>query len=396
MIILEKNLFEENSRKHRTLKMVYQIIHQYGPITKTDLIRMTSLKPTTLVRMIDELLQDRFIEEFGYADSSGGRPPVLYRSIPDRYFLIGIDLSRTSVKVILLNLAFEKLDGVLFPMTSTSTPQKTMDQIIEVIQDLLEKHQIPKDLLLGIGIGSVGPLDRKNGIILNPNGFPGPGWINVAIVDRLQEVIPVKIMLENGANTAVLAEYQMNRGPYQNILYCISGAGLRCGVIVNGRLMEPQTGDATAFGHMIINLHGKECFCGKKGCLASYISLESIRSEWIRRQKEIEDVDRLTMDDVLKLIKRADPLIIEIILDSAYYYGVGLANMVNSLHPDLVVLSGPLIDEVPDYFESIVNTARQYIFPQGTRVVHFSKGTMRDAAAIGAAMHLFSSFFSID
>src|SRR5690625_677204 len=137
--------------------------------------------------------------------------------------------------------------------------------------------------LLGIGIGSVGPLDREKGVILNPEMFRDSSWSNVSIIEKLKESFPTLMILENGANTAALAEYETDDLD-RNILYCISGAGLRLGMIHNGKVLFNNTGDVSSLSHMTINFEGKKCTCGKLGCLICYISLPNIFEEYCIRK----------------------------------------------------------------------------------------------------------------
>lgn len=405
MIVLNyKDFLEEESIRNQTLKGLYHFIHRYGPISKTDLLKSTNIKQTTLVRMIDELLQNQFIYESGLGQSTGGRPPVLYEIVPHSGYIIGIDISRISTIVVITDLNFNVIDKVSFEMGKGQTPKIVIDRLKSIITKFIESYQQQNKKIIGIGIGSVGPLDRKRGIILNPESFAGAGWNNVFIVDQLTRKFSVNVLLENGANTAALGEYYRVPNLNNNILYCISGVGFRCGMLVNGQIVRNQTGDASAFGHMIINFNGNKCVCGKSGCLLSYISLDaisqqikhflhagerSVLNEWLHN-----DFQKISFEHIIKACKFKDDLVEKVVLGTAGYYGIGIANVINLMNPEHVILSGPLFYEQKSYFKTIVDAAKQYIFHPYKNTVTFTKGKLKeDAVAIGAAAMMFDSFF---
>ncbi|MCR2820594.1 ROK family transcriptional regulator [Lederbergia panacisoli] len=390
----------EDSTKYQSLKKVYYLIYEHGPISKVDIQMMTNLKHTTLVRIIDELLSHHFIFESGLGISSGGRPPVLYEIVHNRGYLFGIDLSRTHTTIALLDLKLSIIDKFSFPMTKTHSPEIVIEKMINTVKKHMQIHKLKIDDLIGIGIGSVGPLERKQGMILNPDSFPSDGWSHVPIVPLLEKEFTVKVLLENGANTAAFGENKHLSVKGQDILYCISGVGLRCGMLVNGQAVQNKTGVASSFGHMIVDIGGRKCICGRKGCLLAYTSLESMKKQINEHiaaggNSVLSQSENLTFEHLIHAIKLGDEIVESVIMDSAYYYGIGVANMINFMHPDHVLFNGPLIYDYPPYYEKIVKTAKKYMFNTHENAIFFSKGALKeDAVPIGAAALLFNSFFS--
>ncbi|MBS4199852.1 ROK family transcriptional regulator [Bacillus sp. FJAT-49732] len=395
-----KEFLIEDSTKYHTLKKVYRLIYEHGPLSKADLQTMTNIKHTTLVRIIDELLIQQFIFESGLGNSSGGRPPVLYEIVQNRGYIIGIDISRTHTTIALLGLKLSIIEKYTFPMTHVHTPEIVIENIIDTIKLFMQRHNVTEEDLIGIGVGSVGPLDRKLGLILDPDSFPCIGWNHVPIVSSLEKVFPVKVLLENGANTAAFAEYLHSSAIGQDILYCINGVGLRCGMLVNGQVVQNKTGVASAFGHMIVDIDGRECICGRKGCLLSYTSLDSMKTQIYEQiaaggKSLISTEQTLTFELLIQAAKAGDEIVENVILNSAHYYGIGIANMINFMQLDQVLLNGPLIYEYPPYYEKIVQTAQKYMFNTYENAVLFNKGALKeDAVPIGAAALLLNTFFT--
>lgn len=392
-----KNFLEDSSPKNQELKNLYLLIHQFGPISRAELLEKTKMKQTKLAGMIEELLNNKFIYENGFGESAGGRPPVLYQIEPKCSYIIGVYISRLETRVVLIDLQFNIIDLEVVVMTSMHTPMIVISKVKQTINNLLEKYTISIHQLLGIGIGSSGSLQREKGIIRRPEFFFAPGWGEIPIVDILAESFPIKIMLEFAVNTAVLGEYRYSSLPFNHILYCMSGLALGCGVITNGELVYSEKfDDVMGYGHMIIDADGRLCSCGKRGCLISYTSPYAILEELTQKDPLLDweeaDKEKVDIDHIIEFLKQGDSQTEEIVLKSAYYLGIGVANMVNLLHSEYIILNGPLIHEYPHYYEEVIESALHHLYKK--EGIKFSKGSLKEnAAAVGSAILVFDNFF---
>ncbi|MBM4761856.1 ROK family protein [Bacillus sp. B15-48] len=394
-----KEFIANDSVRNQMLKKVYKLIHQKHQTSKNELLEETNIKQTTLTRMLDEMLNRNFILESGYGKSSGGRPPVLYQINEKIAYIIGIDISRIETKVILMDLFFQPIEIETFQMTKKESPQVVFSKVIQIIHTFLANFKIELEQLLGIGVGTVGPLNRQEGIIDNPEAFQSPKWQNVKVKEILSETFSVPIIVENGANTAALAEYTHHQFLYKNILYCIGGFGVRCGVISNGQFVHSKQGDSSAYGHIIIQAEGRLCTCGRKGCLTTYASFGAMLDEYKSRVKHestsLNAIDpSILMDEFINELKKNDSLTKDIVKKAAYYYGIGIANMINVLHPELVVLHGSLIYESPYYYERVVESALKHTYSKDKDSIQFKKGGLgANGIAIGAGIQVFQTYF---
>ncbi|WP_209123609.1 ROK family protein [Alkalihalobacillus sp. BA299] len=315
----------------------------------------------------------------------------MYKVQKDSGFLIGIEIARV-VQVLLLDIEFNILNRKMFSVTTEHTPEVTISIIIDMIKQLIQTHQLSANDIIGIGIGAVGPLDRKNGRMINPESFIAPGWDNVPIINELQKEFPVPIIINNGANTAALAEYQAQLFSSENLLYCISGYGIRCGFIHAGISLNSRQGDASSYGHIIVEPGGRLCSCGKRGCLNAYSSFGAM-FEQIKR--EVPSLELTSSSQLVEALTQKVQIVEKVVLESAYYYGLAIANMMNLLHPDVVLLQGRLIEESGAYLNKVISIATDHAYSSRSQDIIIRKGQLgRDAVAVGAAVEVFQSFFS--
>lgn len=381
---------------------ILSIIQKKGPITKKDLQIVANIKLTTLNRVMKTLEDKKIVVEYGESESTGGRKAVEYDVSQTGFYVIGIDLSRTYVKVILTDMKLNILKKEEFIMDESYSPQKTVEKIIFIIEEMLSNLSISSNHVLGIGIGTIGPIDRENGIILNPRSFFNPNWVNVPIKSMLEARLSSPCFIDNGANTAVLAEYLYGKGKdLKSVVYIHCGIGLRSAIITDGIIIRTMNHREDAFGHMIVehrilNHNVKVCSCGNSGCIESYSSIDSIIKKINAKTKNNNrPLSEINYREILKSELQNNDIAIEAVDQGAEILGVGLSNLVRLLNPELVILSGPLIMEFERYYEKSIQTFHS-INPIENRVV-FSKGGRfkEDVIALGSAAMVMEFYLNI-
>jgi len=375
-------------------KKVFDIILKQGPITKNEILNLTNMKLTTLNRFADPLESLNLIVESGIGDSSGGRKPTLYDVKADCFYIVGIDISRTYAQVVLVNMKMEIVFKERLVMDETSSPQNTVDILSKIILKALSLFNIPLEKILGMGIGVVGPIDREQGNIKNPVNFYSNDWVNVPIISMFEAKFKLPVFIDNGANTAVLAEYIFGAGKgLKNIAYFNCGVGIRTGAITSGIITRSINDGEDAFGHMVIDVDGDLCSCGNYGCIECYSSIISITKKFTSEIKKgrstniIKPLNEISYKDITKAAMEGDPLSKEIIAGAAGILGTGLANYINLLNPHMVILSGTLIKNSDMFYRISTEVASKKNFLAGHKTVFFSNGGNfgEDAISIGAA-----------
>jgi predicted NBD/HSP70 family sugar kinase len=203
-------------------------------------------------------------------------------------------------------------------------------------------------------------------------------------VDYLKQKNNTYVFLDNGTNLAALAEYRINYWKEtDNLVFVSSDMGIRCGTIIQGRLVSNKKEMDDAFGHIIVDIHGRRCSCGSYGCLQAYSSLPAIRNEVVRLmkrgktsllQENINDVEEMDFHHILNALEKEDPLCLEVVKDAAYYFGIGLSNLIFLLCPDIVIFGGTLVPK-PLFYDVASETAQKRLMHYPNSNVQMIKST---------------------
>ncbi|ADY54869.1 ROK family protein [Syntrophobotulus glycolicus DSM 8271] len=382
-------------------KRILKLFLHKGAMTKKQLSKLSGLKLTTLNRMMLPLEDLNLIVKSDIEKSSGGRKPALYDVNVKDYYLLGVDISRLYTQIVLTNLKMKPLEKYRFDMNQELTPEATLKRILEWIQNVLAK--IKDESVLGIGIGTVGPLDRENGVIINPENFEAQGWKNIAVKSIFEEKLGLPVLIDNGANAAVLAEanYGIGKG-IKNIMYLNCGVGIRTGFISSGIFVRTVNDSEDTFAHTVIDVKGKECRCGNHGCIEKYSSIHAILEEFADRVQKggvtrvSKPARQISYLDICRAAEDDDPLSAEVIQNAALIMGTGLANFIQLFNPGIVVLSGPLIRYSKLFYEECVRAARRKSFWNQGNNINFSRGGSfaENAISIGSAALVVENLFN--
>lgn len=390
----------------RRYKEIYEWIRKQGIVSKTDLLEKSGMTGSTLTRTLEELTTAGLIREAGFGESTGGRRPILYELEAGYAYVFGLEISRLVSRLSLFNLRMDRLDSVQWTMTEQMTPTVLLGRIEEAARAMLARRGLSASDVLGIGVGAVGPLDRSAGTLLQPSYFPASGWRHVNVKDELERRLGVPALLDNGANTALIGEYWADRErDYLHLLYVHVGVGLRSAMMTGGKLVYGAVDMEGSIGQMIIQSDGPRLReTGNYGALESYASIYSLELQAQAKLKqgrdsmlrELEpDPDKIQFAHLVQALQANDPLTVELFTQAATYFGIGLSNLLNILHPEKVILGGTLISSHPAFFHVATRVAiqRTYYYPQYQVV--FSQGTLgEDALVTGAALMVIDQWTS--
>jgi predicted NBD/HSP70 family sugar kinase len=354
---------------------VFEAIARSVKLSKLELHRSFSLTGSSMARVLDELIAHGLIRENGYGPSTGGRRPILYELNPEYGYLLGLEVSRTYSAIGLFDMALQPLASHKWNMDESMDPGALTTAVKRWIGRAISRLSIPREKLIGLGIGSVGPLDRDSGMLLNTNHFHAQGWKNIPLRSMMEEALGIKVVLESGASAALIGEHwSLKEEMPDHMLYVHVGAGIRSAMMSDGRIVRGAADMEESIGGMIIQSSGPTSDSPETfGILKDFVTL-----------KALEKADFPTL---LQSLKNNDPHIERLFMQSATYLGIGLANIINMVHPEKIILGGPLVHSSSRYYETAIATAVSHIYSDSGYRPRFSQGRLKEqAVAAGAAV----------
>ncbi|MBU5465397.1 ROK family protein [Virgibacillus sp. MSJ-26] len=296
-----------------------------------------------------------------------------------KYF-IGVDIGGTKVAIAVVSETGKILKQNVIPTELTILPKEMIMKISNSIREILAQTEIVKNDIIGIGIGSPGPLDAKEGLITHPPNLQN--WRNVPIVKWMKEWWSVPIILENDANAAALAEKWLGAAQdNQNFVYMTVSTGIGSGIIADGKIYHGASGNAGDIGHTVVDPSFGQCSCGQYGCLESIASGTAIA----KRGSDILG-KQVTTKDVFTLYDEGHLKIVAFINKVFKVLGVACVSIINTFDPEKIVIGGGVSQVEAPLFEMIRDYVRNYALnPNGRNTTIVKAELDQNAGVIGAA-----------
>ena len=240
---------------------------------------------------------------------------------------IGIDLGGTKTEGILLD---EKYD--IIERKRIKTPQENgYDSIVKSITFLINDLKKKTSEKTSIGLCTPGVTDPNSGLIKNSNT---QCLIGMPLKNDLENILDQEILMENDANCFALAESLLGSAKDHEVVFgVIMGTGVGGGIVINGTIHKGRSNIAGEWGHHILYPNGNECYCGKQGCVETYISGPALERRWFEITGTKESLQSITQNLSFEKAEQWKSEFLE-------NFGMALANVVDILDPDVIVLGG--------------------------------------------------------
>ncbi|MFJ3636106.1 ROK family protein [Streptomyces sp. NPDC090112] len=320
-----------------------------GPVSRQEIAAATGLSFATAANLVAELLEAGVLREAGREDSRGGRPRARLAVNPDRGVLIGIDVAETSVEVELFDLALTVLSSVRLPLPQADVrPDHVIDTIVAGVEGLLGAAGAPPRIL-GAGVSVPGLVEREGGVSVFS---PYWSWRNVPLRSLLSERLAMSLYLDNPLKAGTVAEMWFGAGREVDDLVVLTlRAGVGAGIAVEGALYRGATNSAGEWGHTCLVRGGRECRCGRQGCVEAYVSTRGI-ADTVREldaDSPLLDADEDTVvTKVAHAMAEGDTVAAETVTRTARYLGEAAADLLNLFNPQTLVLGGWVAERLGD------------------------------------------------
>jgi glucokinase len=312
--------------------------------------------------------------------------------------IVGVDLGGTSLRA----LAVDGRNQILSVEKGSTQPDASAASLIREIAASVKKAVtgagVSWSKVRAVSVGAPGAVDPEHGVVYKA---PNLGWENVRLGRKLGALLSVPVLVENDVNAGTMGEYALGAGKgTRNMIGIFVGTGIGGGLVIDGELHEGYRGAAGEIGHMIIEKNGPRCGCGKSGCVEALASRTAMERE-VRRairhgakslvlqiMKERKRI-RMTSSIIVRALDRNDPLMHQVLKRAQFYLGILVANLVNTVDPEVVVIGGGVAERLGERFVAPIRaTAWEYFLRQdGRERIKILHGVLGDnAGALGAAV----------
>ncbi len=307
-------------------------------------------------------------------------------------YYVGVDLGGTKILSGLFKSSLECVGTAKLSTKSQRGVEAVIERVARCVREAADEADLTLKQVAGVGIGAPGAVNFAEGrVIFAPNM---EGWKDVPLKKGLEKLLDVPVFVENDCNIAALGVHvaELKAKP-KSMVGIFVGTGIGGGLIINGDLYAGFNHTAAEIGHMVLDVNGPKCGCGNKGCFEALASRTAIFQQIKAGVKDGEktlltdmlgdDLSDMRSGDLRKAIRRGDKFVDKVVEGAAEYIGIGVANLVNILSPEVVVLGGGVMEALADEMMSvIVETAKDYAMPGTMKGVEIIASKLGDSAGI--------------
>ncbi len=374
--------------KSMNKSIILNKIRKDGPISRAQIARETNLTRPTVSSNVKELIDQKIVEESDIGQSQGGRKPTMLIINNDAFCIMGVDAGPDSIECIIADLAGNVLERTETQLQLPINNKQFIDTLISCISDCLKKSK-GKDVI-GIGVAMHGVVDVETGVSLVA---PNLGLANIPIKEELEAVFGLEVKVENDARAMALGEYWFgDHGELESMLAVNIGRGVGAGLIIDGKLYHGSSDIAGEIGHMTIDLNGRVCECGNRGCLQTFVTGPAIA----RQMMETAVDNSVTAEQIFEQATSGNEEAAAVLREAGRAMGVGLTNLIHIVNPEKIVLGGGVSKAEKFILPAIRDTIEaSALTPVASRTkVEISK-LGDDATLIGAVTLLLVDVFEL-
>jgi len=297
-------------------------------------------------KMLTDLIKKGVVSETGYAQSTGGRRPLMYSLNPEVLYVVAIAMDQFLTRIAIMDLHNRIVveERIELPLAKNDA---ALSLLAQHINKVIERSGIPLERFVGVGIGMPGFIDVKKGINYSHLDHEGKN-----IAHYISNAVQLPVMIDNDSTLIALAELRFGAARNtKNTLIINIAWGIGMGLVLNGELYRGNNGFAGEFSHTpLYSTNTDLCVCGKVGCLESEASLLAMinkarqklaagRPSMLKGINEDTPLEQI-LESIIKAAKQGDKLSVELLSESGSAIGRGIAALIHILNPEMIVLGG--------------------------------------------------------
>lgn len=338
---------------------VYQLIDQFGPISRIDLSKLSALAPASITKITRELIDAHLVHETIVQEvTSRGRPAVGLQTNNSGWQFLSLRLARGY-----LSIALHELGGDVIVQSQVVIEETLQDEVLKrllvEIHRFFEQHSAYLERVTSIAITLPGLVHSESGVVLQ---MPYYDVERLELGPAVYKETGLPVFIANDTRAWALAEKLFgNSQQNKNSVLISVHNGLGAGIILEDKLLEGRLGNVGELGHIQIDANGKQCHCGNFGCLETVASARAIvrqvRGLIQQGEKTILKVDGLTVVGICEAANKGDALALSVIQELGQNLGKAVALVVNMFNPEKVLIGGD------------INAAKDLLLPEIRRCV---------------------------
>lgn len=377
--------------RKRNEKLILGLIQQNGDLSQSEAVNLTGLKPPTVLRIFTNLEKDKLIKinkKKSINTEKKGRRPVFYKINKKAAYAIGIDFCSTSASIVIVDFNRKPVYEEFVEFESIHTGETILQFLFKIIDDGLATLNINLGKILGIGIGAPGRVDVTSGTAFYFDRIQG--LTDYHLKDSMEERYSLPIFVNNNCSVIAMNEYQHGIvSESRSLITLLIRSGVGGAFINEGRVFTSNNQSPMEIGHICIDPNGRECECGEKGCLESYLSEAAI----IKDLQKIHPIKSFLEIDEFLLYE--DKEMKSFLQEKARYFSMALKILNRSFSPDTFLIisrSALLAEKISNYCEDIMlKDSRRF---NSEPVILKHTAYIPSNAGQGAADMVFSDYFN--
>jgi glucokinase len=309
---------------------------------------------------------------------------------PDAPYVVGVDLGGTNLRAALTDREGHIVQDARRPSRSDRPAHVTLENLIDAVREVMDEQKVTAREVVGIGIGLPGIMDSEAGVVFwSPNFLD---WRDVAVSPVVSQALRLPAYIINDARCAALGELQFGAGRgVKHMVMITLGTGIGGAIVVDGKLLLGPNGSIGEVGHHTIDVNGRRCGCGNFGCWEALCGRDAIVERALRliqhgRETQLvelaPDRDALTPALIAQAAASGDAVALTVMEETGFYVGIGVANLINMLNPELVVVGGGIAGAGKLLFGPLERTVRVRAVAPQARTARIVPAELGDNAGV--------------
>jgi predicted NBD/HSP70 family sugar kinase len=355
---------------------VVSVLQQLGPLSQADLARESGLSPATISAIVRELELEKRLER----ESSRRGAPLSLLPLPG--FVLGFDYGHRHLRVAVADRTGRVLGDAAKQLPLDHDAATGVKAGVTMTKRLLSEAGGSLDDVVAAGMGLPAPVLGESHLVGSSSILPG--WVGVHADEALAAALGHPVTVDNDANLGALAEMTWGAGRgARDLVYLKLATGIGAGIVVGGEIVRGAAGTAGEIGHTTMDEHGDVCRCGNRGCLETVAGADTVL-----RLLAARPGPQLSLQEAIDAALEGDAGCRRVIGDTGRHVGVALANLVNLLSPERIVVGGELAGAAEVLLDPMRETVARFAIETAATATSIVPAELGDRAEVLGAVAL--------